>query len=251
MDAKIIHKSAIKTIYLDGNKVYKVFGDTYNVTQILNEALNQSKIADAGICAPTVYEVKEINGKLGIVMDQIIGDNLSELMKNDKANIDKYIKLFAATHHKLMSNKSITLNSSYGKIKDKIFMSELPANVKYGLLYRLRDMEFSRDVIHGDFTPENLIVEKNGHPFVLDWGHAAFGDKKFDIATTYVLFEIDGEHDLADKYMNEICSLENVAKEQVLKEMVLAYIYVVDRYEGEKKTEIYDRIYEMIKCEEA
>lgn len=251
MDRKVLQKNANKTIYRDGDKVIKVYSDTYSITQVLNEALNQSKIAEAGICAPRVYEVKQFDGKFGIVMDYIEGDNLAVLIKNDKSNIDKYIDIFVSTHYKLMSNKSLNLNNSYGRIKNKIFASELPANIKYGLFYRLRDMEFSRDVIHGDFNPSNIIIEKNGHPFVLDWSHVAFGDKTFDIAVTYALFDINGEHDLADKYLIKICESESILKEQVLKEINLAYIYIVDRYDSEKKKEIYNRISEIIKCEEA
>lgn len=251
MSEKVIAKSDKKTIYQIDNRVIKTFGESYDTTQILNEALNQEKVFASGIHAPKIYEVKDFNGKLGIVMDYIKGETLSNLIKTNKSAIDKYLSIFANTQHKIFSSKSEFLNNSYGRIKKKIFASELPMNVKYGLFYKLREMEFTKDVIHGDFVLSNVILSDDVTPFTLDWGHVAFGDKKLDIAITYILFKIDNENDLAEKYLSLICDLEKISKDQILKTMILAYVYIVDRYDNTKQKSIYDKIYELIKLEEA
>ena len=36
-----------------------------------------------------------------------------------------------------------------------------------------------------------------------------------------------------------------------MKAMILAYIYIVDRYDESKRKNIYDKVYELIKLEEA
>ena len=35
----------------------------------------------------------------------------------------------------------------------------------------LSEIEFSKNVIHGDYTFSNVILSKNGKAFILDWGH--------------------------------------------------------------------------------
>ena len=69
----------------------------------------------------------------------------------------------------MIQNKTLNLDSSYGRIKNKIFPSELPANIKKGLFYKLSEIQFSKDVIHGDYTFSNVILSKNGKAFILYW----------------------------------------------------------------------------------
>ena len=251
MEGNIIYESKRKIVYRDGDKAIKTYNDTYALSQILNEALNQAKVSEEGISVPKVYEVTKYNGRNGIVMDYIEGDNLETIVSNNANDDGKYIDLFANTYHNLIQNKNLNLNNSYGRIKNKIFASELPTNIKYGLFYKLREMEFSRDIIHGDYAFSNLVITKDGKPVIFDWGHVAYGDKKFDIAITYALFELKGRKDLGELYLNKMKELDGVDREQVLKVLILAYIYIVDRYDEVERKSIYDRIFEIIKNEEA
>lgn len=251
MEGNIIYESKRKIIYRDGDKAIKTYNDTYAISQILNEALNQAKVSEEGISVPKVYEVREYNGRKGIVMDYIEGDNLETIVSKNANDAEKYINLFANTYHELVQNKNLNLNNSYGRIKNKIFASELPTNIKYGLFYKLREMEFSRDIIHGDYAFSNVVITKDGKPVILDWGHVAFGDKKLDIAITYALFELEGRKKLGELYLDKMKELDGVDRGQVLKVLILAYIYIVDRYEEAIRKNIYNRIYEIIKDEEA
>ena len=251
MEGKIIYQSKRKIVYHYGDRAIKTYGPTYAISQVLNEALNQSRVSETGISAPKVHEVKKFDDRYGIVMDYIDGENIEEILKKNPNDAEKYITLFANTYHEMIQTKNLNLNNSYGRIKNKIFASELPTNIKYGLFYKLRDMEFSRDIIHGDYAFSNVMIRKDGKPVILDWGHVAYGDKKLDIAITYALFELQGRKDLGDVYLDKMKELDNVDKAQVMKVLLLAYIYIVDRYEETISKNIYNRIYEIIKNEEA
>ena len=251
MKENIIYQDERKIIFREGDRAIKTFNDTYDISQVLNEALNQAKIVEAGINTPAVYEVKRVNNRNGIVMDFIDGENLEDLISKNKKDETKYIDLFAKSYHEMTQNKSLSLNNSYGRIKNKIFNSELPMNVKYGLFYKLREMEFARDVIHGDYTFSNVIVSKDGKIYILDWSHVAYGAKEFDIAITYALFELQGRKDLAELYLSKLKVMDNVDESQVTKVLILAYIYIVDRYDEATQKNIYSKINEIIKSEEA
>lgn len=251
MEGIVIYESKRKIVYRDGDKAIKTYNETYALSQVLNEALNQAKVSEEGISVPKVYEVKRYNGRYGIVMDYIDGDNLETIVSKNVDGAEKYIDIFANTYHNLVQNNNLNLNNSYGRIKNKIFASELPANIKYGLFYKLREMEFSRDIIHGDYSFSNLVITKEGKPVIFDWGHVAYGAKQFDIAITYVLFELQDRKDLGELYLSKMKDLDGIDREQVLKVLILAYIYIVDRYDEPTRKNIYNRIYEILKSEEA
>ncbi len=58
--------------------------DSYAPSQVLNEALNQSKVSEAGINEPLVYAFKKYNDRYGIFIDYIEGDNLEEFLNKKR-----------------------------------------------------------------------------------------------------------------------------------------------------------------------
>ena len=74
----------------------------------------------------------------------------------------------------------------------------------------------------------------------------AYGARKLDIAITYALFELQDRKDLGELYLAKMKELEGIDREQVLKVLILAYIYIVDRYDEATRKSIYNRIYEII-----
>ena len=67
----------------------KIYNDSYAISQVLNEALNQSKISEVGINAPIVYAVKKYNDRYGIFIDYIGGDNLKEFLAKKENDVEK------------------------------------------------------------------------------------------------------------------------------------------------------------------
>ena len=252
MEKVILSKSEYKTIYRVDDKVYKVFSDSYDISQVLNEALNQAKIYEAGIPTPKVYGVKKFEEGYGIEMDYVEGVDLFTLLHKDKTKMSEQLDKFTEIHHKILSNNSISLINSFNKIKNKIFSSNLNNNLKYGLLYKLKNIEFDQDVIHGDFVLSNVMLDKKGDFIVLDWAHTAYGNRKMDIAVSYALMDVlDGKNDIANMYIDKMCNIESIKKEDILDLLILAYVYIIDRFDENKQKVIYDRIDKIIEENEA
>ena len=72
-----------KTVYRDGDKAIKVFDANFSKSDILNEALNQARVEEAGIRVPKVLEVSVIDGKWAIVSEYIPGKTLAQLMEEN------------------------------------------------------------------------------------------------------------------------------------------------------------------------
>ena len=65
-----------KTVYRDGDRVIKLFDENFSKADVLNEALNQSRVEETNLNIPKMIEVTKINGKWAIVSEFIEGKTL-------------------------------------------------------------------------------------------------------------------------------------------------------------------------------
>lgn len=59
---KVIAVRNDKTIYRDGDATIKLFNEDYSKANVLNEALNQSRVEETGLDIPKVREVLTVDG---------------------------------------------------------------------------------------------------------------------------------------------------------------------------------------------
>ncbi len=216
-NAEIIYNKNSKVIYRDGDKCIKVFDENYSKEDVLNEALNQARVENLGLNTPKLYEVKMIDGKWAIVFDFIEGKTLAELMQEDEENIDKYLELFVDLQLEVNSKNCPLMKRLKDKMNYKISSTDLDATTRYELHTRLESMPKHNKVCHGDFNPSNIIITPEGKPYIIDWAHVTQGNASADVARTYLLFNLDGKKDLAEKYLNLFCKKSDTAKQYVQK----------------------------------
>lgn len=213
----IIAERKAKTVYKDGDKAIKVFDSEFSKSDILNEALNQARIEETGLNVPKLIEVTKIDGKWAIVVDFIPGKTLETLMQENPDKIDEYLELFVDLQMDVHSRKAPLLNKLKDKMMRKISETTLDATTRYELHTRLESMPKHTKVCHGDFNPSNIIITDDGTPFILDWSHATVGNASADVARTYLLFNLSGNTELAEKYMNLYCKKSDTAKQYIQK----------------------------------
>lgn len=214
---KVIAVRTDKTVYRDGDATIKLFNEDYSKANVLNEALNQSRVEETGLDIPKVREVLTIDGKWAIVSDYIEGKTLETLMAENPEKEDEYLELFVNLQSKVHSKQSLLLNKLKDKMQRKISESDLDATTRYELHTRLEGMPKHKKVCHGDFNPSNIIITKDGTPFIIDWSHATQGNASADVARTFLLFSLAGKSELAEKYMNMYCKKTDTAKQYVQK----------------------------------
>lgn len=208
-----------KTIYRDGDKCIKVFDESYSKADVLNEALNQSRIEETGLNIPKILEVTTIDGKWAIVSEYIKGKTLAQLMEEDPDKKEEYIELLVKLQLEVHSKKSPLLNKLKDKMNRKISETDLDATTRYDLHTRLEGMPKHTKVCHGDFNPSNIIITDDGTPYILDWSHATQGNASADAARTYLLFWLNGDIEGAKKYLDVFCKKSETAKQYVQKWM--------------------------------
>ena len=204
-----------KKIYKDGNLVAKVFDESFPKSDILNEALNQARVEETGLNIPKVEEVTKIDGKWAIISTYIEGKTLATLMAENPDKTDEYLELFVDIQIKILNQKAPLLNKLKDKMNRKISETDLDATTRYELHTRLHGMPKHTKVCHGDFNPSNVIITPDGTPYVLDWSHATQGNGSADAARTYLLFRLNKQDDVAEKYMKLFCEKTDTARQYV------------------------------------
>lgn len=213
---QILAERANKTIYRYEDTVIKVFVESHPKSNILNEALNQSRVEETGLKIPKILSVGKVDNCWSITMDYIPGKTLHQLIKENPDKIDEYLDLFVDLQIEMHTKTAPLLN----KLKDKLnrqiqSVNNLDATSKYELLMRLDSMPKHTKLCHGDFLPSNIIINDSG-AYIIDWSHATQGNASGDTATTYLKMVLYYP-ELADKYIKLFCKKSDTALQYVQK----------------------------------
>ena len=76
----VIVVSKNKVLYRDGDNCIKLFDEHYSKSDVLNEALNHSRIEETGLNIPKIHEVTLVDGRWAIILEYIEGKTLAQLM---------------------------------------------------------------------------------------------------------------------------------------------------------------------------
>jgi len=214
---QIIAKPVGKTVYRDGDVVIKVFDESYDKADVLNEALNQARVERSQLNIPRVRGVELVEGKWAVVSDFIEGDTLYKLISTLPEKRGEFMNQFVELQRLVHSQTCPMLNRFKDKLNTKISQSDLDVQLRYALHTRLESMPTHSKLCHGDFNPKNIIISRDGTPFILDWSHASVGNASADVAQTYLQFSMGEYRDDAERYLNLFCKMNDVTKRYVTK----------------------------------
>ncbi len=217
MNKQIIFSRADKAIYRDGDKLIKEFDASYSKAEILNEALNHARVEATDLSVPKLQAVQVVDGKWAIILDHIEGKTLQTLMDENPDKEDEYLNLFVDLQRTVFSKKVPNLIKLKDKMQARISLtnSVLEATTRYDLHTRLDSMPKHTHLCHGDFNPTNIIITKDGTPYIIDWAHATQGNSSADVAQSYLLFYLAGKKEIADKYLKLYCKKSDTAIQYV------------------------------------
>lgn len=212
-----------KVVYKDGNQIIKVFAKEHGKANVFNEALCQARVEESGLNIPKVLEVTKIDGKWALKIEYVEGKTLEELMKEDPANMEKYMEQFVDLQLTMHSKKAPRLTLQKDKFARKIdsLKDTVDATIRYELRTRLDAMPKHTKLCHGDFNPSNVIVASDGTMSIIDWSHATQGNASGDAAITYLEFALKDQK-AADMYLKLFCKKSDTAKQYVQKWLPIA-----------------------------
>ncbi len=216
-DKKVIVERGNKVVYDCGDVVVKVFDGDKPAADILNEALGLARAAQAGISVPEFVEVTNIDGNWALVTKKVEGKTLRQLMDENPDKVDEYIERLVDAELDVHAHKAPLM----GRQKDKLarminsLADSLDDSIRYETLMRLDGMKNHTKVCHGDFVPSNVIVTEDDELVICDWAHATQGNGGADCAVTYLHLLMNGENDLAEKYLDLYVTKQGCTKQYV------------------------------------
>lgn len=211
---QLIGKGMYNEVYKTGDITVKLFNEGYAKADVMNEAYVVARIEETGLNTPTIREVLNIDGKLAITMDYVEGKTLLQLMEEDSDNVEKYVDQLVDIQIDMHKMRCPNLPKLKDKLMDRIERSGLDSTKKYELMTILDGAPKHKKVCHGDFTPENIIIPKDGKPVIIDWNHATQGNASADVARTYLWLCLYNEG-IADMYLDKFCDKSKTAKRYV------------------------------------
>ena len=213
----IIAERKTKTVYKDQETVVKLFIKDYSKASILNESLIHARVEEnTKLNIPKLLEVKKFASRWAITTEYIEGKTLDVLMKEHPEKEDEYLKMFVKLQLEILSNQVPLLNRIKDKFRRKLTDTKvINDNIKYELLQRLVGMKNHTKLCHGDFNPSNVIVNPSGKCYIIDWSHATQGNASADVARTFLIFSMQQENELADKYLELFVKESGIEKSNI------------------------------------
>ncbi|MBL7166185.1 MAG: phosphotransferase [Dehalococcoidales bacterium] len=171
------------------DQVLKLFLKDWPVRSVEHEAQVTGAVHKAGLPAPAVKGIVEVEGRLGIVLERIDGPSMMQVFRSRPWRIGQLARTLAELHAAIHSCEMPELPSLREDLGRGIREVELPEETKESVLRHLEQLPDGNTICHIDFHPDNVIMSSSG-PVVIDWSNPRRGDPLADVAATSLLFRL-------------------------------------------------------------
>lgn len=173
-------------------QILKLFYDWVPAYGVEHEARNARVVYAAGLPAPAVGEVIEVNGRFGLIYERVEGSSMAEsFLEESDAKPETVLQLahlFAELHAEIHIRTNVPELPFLRPLLERVIheIDTLPLNLKEATLKALNQMPDGDRLCHGDFHPYNVLMSPQG-PVIIDWNNAAVGDPLSDVARTTLM----------------------------------------------------------------
>ena len=151
-----------------------MFDNNYKKSDVLNEARNEALVEEnTDLNVPSLSAVSKTEEGWTLIREKVEGTTLAELMTKNPNKLEEYMETFVDLQLTVHQQRVPTIKTLRHKLMDQInSVKELDATARYELATRLQGMPKHNKLCHGDFNPSNVIVDKEGKLWIIDWAHA-------------------------------------------------------------------------------
>ena len=164
------------------SKVCKLFYQGYPQAYIDHEFYNANLIEKLEIRTPRAYEILTISGRMGIIYDRIVGEELfKKIHTTDEVSLHMWLDKFTALHKQVLHHRVNEV------ISYKDFLKMLTTD--QDILNRIDLLSDDDHLIHGDFHLGNVMADPSKDLVLIDMMNVCKGPILYDIARTYFLLK--------------------------------------------------------------
>ncbi len=179
-----------ETVDCDDKLIMKLFSPEWPRELIEDEMRINNLIASKGFRAPRIKEIREYEGRLGLVYDKIPGVTLLEWLLQHPNSAQALSMDFAQIQHSINGQTIPELTSLKDSLRSTIGESPaVPQELKNKIMKILDPLPDGEALCHQDYHPENVILASDGIA-VIDWIRACKGYFLADVAKTSLLLEV-------------------------------------------------------------
>ncbi len=146
--------------------------------------------ADAGVRVPAVYGVETVDGRHGMILERIDGDDLFEIAARKPWRILSLAsltgRLQADMHGRAAPMSLVPVRQRY---RQAVSDSSAPQEFIDAALKTLDRLPDGDRLLHGDFHPGNIMLGDQGS-VVIDWTGAARGSPEADFARSMLILRL-------------------------------------------------------------
>ncbi len=147
--------------------------------------------ADAGVRVPAVHGVETVDGRHGIILERISGDDLFVIVARSPWRIFTLsgltARLQANMHDQTAPAALPPIRESYRH--RAVSRSGAPQEFIDAALKSLDRLPDGDRLLHGDFHPGNIMLGDQG-PVIIDWTGAARGSPEADFARSMLILRL-------------------------------------------------------------
>ncbi|MFL5735089.1 MAG: phosphotransferase family protein [Chloroflexia bacterium] len=187
---ELIGKGRTAEIFAWGEReVLKLFFDWCPRRWVAEEAKVTGAVHDAGVPAPGIGDVVEVEGRAGIIFERIEGPSMVHAVLSNPAEHVEMGRLMAELQAGMHARAVPGLRPFRGALEGAIRRAKaLPDDLKEAAVRALERLPNGQALCHGDLHPDNVILSPRG-PVILDWAAAVSGYPLADVARTSLLLK--------------------------------------------------------------
>lgn len=193
-DLQLIGKGRLAEVFAWGDtQILKLFVAGRDAAAIEAEARVSQIVHEAGVVTPGTHGVVEVEGRHGIVYDRALGISMLGLLSAKPWRLFAFGRMLAELHVSVHQCRADDLPSQREQLERLIARADLPAAQRDLALARLRELPEGTAVCHGDFHPDNVLINGDAAT-IIDWTTACAGNPVADFALTTLILQLGAPH---------------------------------------------------------
>lgn len=213
---ELIGSGARAEIFARGELALKLYPKGEGKAEAFREGAILAAIEPLGLPVPVVEDVRQHEGRWGVLMTRAQGAAFDGPMRADPASLDRWLDEMVRLHRAVHAHAAPpALPNQKTKLAAAIRRApSLEDGRRQTLLAQLASLPEGDRLCHGDFHPQNLIG-RIGRAMIVDWLDATSGHPAADLCRSFVLIH-PVVPDLAEAYLERYCAAAGLTREAVM-----------------------------------
>ncbi len=174
----------------DDGRVLRLYRKGRSLEDANVQAAILQAATDAGVRVPAVHGVETVDGRAGIVLERVDGDDLFEIIARSPWRIFSLsgltARLQANMHEQAAPAALPPVRESYRRAASN---SGAPGEFIDAALKSLDRLPDGDRLLHGDFHPGNIMLGDQG-PVIIDWTNAMRGSPEAGFARSMLILRL-------------------------------------------------------------